>query len=214
FRGRLHASISPRGDATAKFEGDRLPLGELFAPILPVPTPLSGELTLLVEAKGDLAKLSDPNSWSLDGRADSRRINYQDAVLDQVVTEVHLKDGRVGIPDFSARLLGKPWKASGTLDLAPPHRYAGKLSIQGWEVGEVLGFVPGIPRPIPASGVIDAVGDAEGTLRPFEIQTTGRARIVAAKAGPTPLGNVAFRWATEREAIAVTGLEIFAFGGK
>ena len=214
FRGRLRASISPRGKATAFLEGDHLPLGELFAPVMPVPTPLSGELTLKVDVSGDLGKLSDPKSWSLDGRLESRRIKYQEAVLDEIVTDVHLKAGRIELPDLAAKLTGKPLKASAGLDLAAPHGFEGKVSIEGWEIAEILAFVPGLPRPAPASGKFDARGEASGTLQPFKVTTSGGARILQAKAGAVPLGNVVFQWLTDQDSIAITGLEVFAFGGK
>ena len=214
FRGRVRAVISPRGPATAKLEGDHLPLGELLAPVLPHPSPLSGELTLLVEAKGDLAHLDDPKTWSVDGHAESRRIKYLDAVLDEVVTTVDVKQGWLDVTDFVAKLQGKPLKAKGGLELAPPYRYDGNLDVEGWQIGAVLGFVPGLPRPAPASGIVDARGEARGALRPFEITTTGGARVLHARAGTTPIGNLAFRWTTDRETIAITGLELFAFGGQ
>ena len=214
FRGNLRASISPPGTATAKFEGDHLPLGELFAPVLPVPTPLSGELTLLVAAKADLGKLSDPKTWSLEGHVDSRRVKYLDAVLDEVQAKVVVKDGRLDVSEFAARLLGRPLKATAGLDLAPPHRYDGKVDVEGWEIAQVLGFVPGIPRPSPASGKVDARGEAEGTLLPFAIATKGAARVLEAKVGKTPVGNLGFRWTTDREWIEITGLELFAYGGR
>ena len=214
FRARLHASISPKGPATAKFEGDHLPLGELFAPFLPVPTPLSGELTLRMEAKADVANLDDSKSWYLEGRIDSRRIKYQDAVLDEIVSDVHLKGGHFEVSDLAAKLSGRPFTARGGIDVAAPFRYEAKVDVKGWELAEILKFVPGIPRPSPASGIIDARGEAGGTLRPFEIKTQGSVKIVKAKAGPAPLGTVAFRWATDRDIITITGLEVFAYGGK
>lgn len=214
FRGFLKASISPKGPLMAKFEGVQLPLGELFAPFLPVPTPLSGELTLNIEARADVADLSNPMGWKLDGRAQSHRIKYRGAVLDEISTAVHLKDDRLEIAEFTARLAGHPLSGQGGLNLAAPYAYDGRISIAGWEIADVLAFVPGLPRPAPASGVIDARGEASGTLQPFAIQTLGAARILKARAGPAPLGNVAFHWTTDREFVALTGLEFHPFGGK
>ncbi len=214
FRGNVHASISPLGLASARFEGDHLPLGELFAPFLPHPTPLSGEVTLQVDASGDLAKINDSKTWALQGHVDSRRIKYQDAVLDQVTSKVVVKEGRVELPEFAARLLGKPLIARARVEIAAPHRYDGGVTIEGWEVAEVLKFVPGMPSPPPVSGVLDARGDASGTLQPFDITTKGAARVLGARAGTAPIGNLGFQWKTDEEAVAITGLELFAFGGK
>jgi translocation and assembly module TamB len=214
FRAQLKASIAPRGGATARFEGNQLPIGELLAPVLPVPTPLSGELTLLVGARANLATLTDANSSGLDGHVESRRIKYTDAVLDEVITDLHIKEGRVELENLTARLAGQPLKASGKLDLASPHRYSGVVTIDGWEIAQVLGFVPGVPKPAPVSGSVTARAEATGTLTPLEVRTSGDARIVDIRAGSIPAGNVAFRWMTEADEISLTGLEIDAFGGK
>ena len=214
FRARLRAEVSPPGLATARIEGRQLPLGELFAPFLPVPTPLSGDLSIDTEAKVDLAKLADPKSYILDGRIESRRIAYKGAVLDHVATQLHVKAGHVDLADFSARLAGHPLKLTGGVDLAPPYAYSGKLVVAGWEIADVLAFVPGLPKPAPASGIVDANGEAAGTGFPFTIKTHGGVRVARAKAGPTPLGNVVFQWTTDRDTIAITGLEAAVFGGK
>ena len=74
--------------------------------------------------------------------------------------------------------------------------------------------MPGLPHPAPASGKVDARGEATGTLQPFQVITNGGARILQAKAGTVPLGNIVFRWSTDQESIEITGLEVFGFGGK
>ena len=65
FRANLRAEIEPRGMATATIEGNHLPLGELFAPFLPVPTPLSGNLSIRTEVGVDLKSLRDPRAYRL-----------------------------------------------------------------------------------------------------------------------------------------------------
>ncbi len=214
FRAGLRASISPRGPATIHFEGNSLPLGELFAPFLPTPTPLSGELSVRVQAGADVANLADGKSWSLDGRFDSRRIKYQDATLDEVATTAVLKGGHLDIPEFAARLAGQPFTIKGGVEVAPPYRYLAKVDVNGWEIAEVLKFIPGMPRPSPASGIVDARGEAVGAIQPFEIRTQGGARVLKARVGPAPLGTVAFRWETDRDEVTIGDLEVFAYGGK
>ncbi len=182
--------------------------------MLPVPTPLSGDLTLAVEARANLATLSDPKTYHLTGRFDSRRVKYSNEVLDELVTDVQVEDGHVAFRNLTARLLNRPLKASGTLDLAEPHHFDGTVSIDGWEIDRVLGFVPGVPDPSPVSGTIAAQAEASGTLAPFEIKTRGGARIVETKVASIPTGKVDFQWITENESIRITGLEILAFGGK
>ena len=49
FRGSLRAELSATGRLSTRIEGARLPLGELAAPALPRPTPLSGEVSLSLD---------------------------------------------------------------------------------------------------------------------------------------------------------------------
>ena len=214
FRGNLRASISPLGAASARFEGNQLPLGEIFAPVLPHPSPLSGEVTLVVDASADLGKVSDPKTWSLRGQVDSRRIKYLDAMLDEVASKVVVKEGRVEVTELAARLLGKPLKATAHVEIAAPHKYGGGVTVEGWELAEVLKFVPRMPSPPPVSGLLNARGEASGTLQPFDIVTTGVAQVLKARTGLTPIGNVGFHWRTDADAVAISGLELFAFGGR
>ncbi len=214
FRGALRAEIAPRGAATARIEGRQLPLGEVFAPFLPVPTPLAGEVTLNASAKVDLARLADPKAYALEGLVESQRIRYQAAVLDRIGTRFEIKAGRLELNDFSARLANQPLTAQGAVDIAPPYAYSGKFSVAGWELARVLAFIPGIPRPAPASGILGAEGEATGTGQPFAVRTNGSARLVRARAGQARLGDVAFRWVTDRDTVSITGLEAAVFGGK
>ncbi len=214
FRANLRAEVSPRGAATVRIEGRDLPLGELFAPVLPVPTPISGDLTMRAEARADLAHLADPKTWTLDGRFENRLIRYQGAVLDHASYRARLEGGRIDLTDFDAKLAGRPMRASVGLDLAPPYAYTGKVDVMGWEIARVLGFVPGVPKPAPASGTVTAQGEAAGTLRPFAIATHGSAKVEQAKAGPAPLGNLGFRWTTDADGVAISGIEATGFGGK
>ena len=119
------------------------------------------------------------------------------------------------MPDFAAKLAGKPLKArAGSTSPPLPLRREG-LTIEGWEIAEVLGFVPGVPRPVAGfrAGRRPRRGRAGRSSRS---RSPRRAEPGSseAKAGPAPLGNVVFQWTTDADAIAITGLEIFAFGGK
>ena len=214
FRGGVKIQLAPRGRLSAHFEGHDLPLGELAAPALPVPTPLSGLLSLKAEASADIALLGDPTAWTVAGHADSRRIKYQGAVLDQVATRIRLGDGKASVEEFTATLAGRPLTANANLAVASPYAFDGRVDVKGWELSEILAFVPGVPRPSPASGTIDAQGEANGTLTPFAIQTRGSARILRAKTEAGPMGNLVLQWTTDRDAIAITGVEAQTFGGR
>ncbi|WP_435016791.1 AsmA-like C-terminal region-containing protein [Tundrisphaera sp. TA3] len=214
FRGGVRAQIAPRGRLSARFEALDLPIGELSAPFFPVPNPLSGLFSMGVEASADVARLGDPAAWLVAANADSRRITYQGAVLDRIATRVRLEAGKLDVPEFTASLAGHPLQASGQLSVAAPYQYSGRIDVKEWELAQILAFVPTVPKPAPVAGVIDAQGEAGGSLSPFAIQTRGSARVLRARTEDSPLGNLVLQWTTDRDVIAITGLEAQTFGGR
>ena len=214
FRGQLRAEIAPQGAINAAFEGEQLPLGELAAPALPKPTPLSGLLTLQVNVRGRVEALADPKAWIAKGEARSVQIKYQGATLDELRTAFALEDGTLHVPEFEARLAGKPFTAQAELGLAEPHAFSGSVEVNDWDLAQILAFVPGAPKPAPISGSLLARAEAKGTLKPVDLQTKGSGRLDRFRAGPIPLGQVPFRWATEGDAVLVSIVEAHPFGGQ
>jgi len=214
FRGHLHAELSPPGRATAKLEANALPVGELAAPALPRPTPLSGKLTLDVEAAADIARISDPKTWAAAGHARSERITYQGTTLDTFSTSFALKAGRLDVPDLAARLGGKPLAARLSADLAAPHAFDGKLDVADWDISDVLALIPTAPKPAPADGVLTIHAEGRGTLSPLDLKTEGTGRIARFRAGAVPLGDVPVHWTTEGDVIHAVVADARPFGGR
>jgi translocation and assembly module TamB len=214
FRGSLRAGISPPGKLTARFEGNQLPLGELAAPLLPRPTPLSGLATMTMEAAADLGAAGDPAAWSGSGTAQSREIRYGDAILDAVSVKFRLAAGRLDVQELTALLLGRPLAARGALDLRPPRAFQAALDVTGWDVARVLAWVPSAPKPSPVTGAVTARAEMTGTLQPLTLQTAGRGRLDAVKAGPVVVGDVPFEWATRGDVVAVSVADARPFGGR
>lgn len=214
FRGKLSAQLSPPGRLAAEFEGRVLPLGELAAPVLPRPTPLSGFATLRVDASVDLNAARDPAAWVASGWARSREIRYQDAALDAVSVTFDLKQGRLNVPELTALLRERPLAARFGLDLKPPYAFGGTVDVNGWDVAPVLAWLPDVPKPAPVAGIVTAHAGAKGTIRPFNLRTEGAGRFDRVKAGPVPLGDVPFSWVTKDDAVEVTVSDARPFGGR
>ena len=213
FRGGVHAELSPPGKLAAHFEGQALPVGELAAPALPKPTPLSGLLTFALDAKGDLDHASDPKSWDVSGHASSERITYQNTTLDALSTTFSLKNGQLDVPDLAARLAGKPLTGRLKAGMDAPYAFDGHLDVADWDLSDVLTLVPGAPRPAPADGLLTARAGAKGTLSPRDIQTDGEGKIARFRAGAIPLGDVPFRWKTAGDSIVADIPDAHTFGG-
>src|SRR5262249_8588172 len=118
------------------------------------------------------------------------------------------------LPDLSAQLAGTPLSASLGIGLASPHAFSGRLDVTEWDLGDLLAFVPSVPHPAPVDGALTARAEAEGTLEPLKLTTQGAGRLDRFRAGPVPMGDIPFRWTSERDAIVVSVVEARPFGGK
>ncbi|MEO6809668.1 MAG: AsmA-like C-terminal region-containing protein [Isosphaeraceae bacterium] len=214
FRTTLHAEIAPPGRLIVQFEGNQLPIGELTAPVLPGPTPLAGLLTTRVKAEADVARIVEPHAWTASGSLQSAQITYRGSTLDAVSTTFNLDDGRLDLPDLAAQLGKQLLKAQARLGLTSPYPFSGALDVAGWDLADVLAFVPSTPRPAPIKGILTAKADADGTLSPWSITSQGEGRINTFQAGPVPLGDLPFQWTTADDLLTVSVLDARPFGGR
>ncbi len=214
FRGTLRAEIAPPGRLSARFEGNSLPLGELAAPVLPRPTPVAGLVSLSVRAEADLARAAQPKAWSVQGTADSVHITYHGTMLDRVALRFNLQNGRLDVNDFAARLNGQPLTANVGIDLDAPHAFQGTVDVNDWDLAALEALVPSAPHPSPVAGTLTAHAEARGTLAPLKVQTQGQGQLGQFQAGPVPLGDVPFRWTTDRDAVMLSVIEARPFGGR
>ena len=213
FRGLLHAELSPPGRLQAHFEGNTLPIGELAAPALPRPTPLSGAVSFRFDAGVDVAHLDDPASWTLLGKAEAARIAYRGTTLDRVGTSLTLQDGRLALPDFSAALGRQPLKANLGLNVRAPYDFQAELDVTGWDLDSALAFVPAMPRPAPIGGKLSLVTKARGTLDPLSWTIDGDGTVGAFRAGAIAFGDLPVKWRTEGDVLRVAIVETRPDGG-
>lgn len=214
FRGQLRAELAPAGGLTARFEGNQLPLSELSAPLLPRPTPLDGLASMSVEAESNLAKASDPAAWRVSGKGESVQISYRGAVLDRVALQFRLKDGRLDLPSLTALMGGHPLTVKGALELKPPLSYQATLNVEDWDLATIVTLIPNTPQPAPVRGRLSAQAEAQGTISPWTLTTDGKGQLAQFQAGPVPLGDVPFRWMTDRDSVLISDVEARPFGGR
>ena len=213
FRGTVRAEISPPGRFTARFEGNLLPLGELAAPLLSRPTPLSGKLSTNFDAESLVSKMDQPDAWHVSGKLDSESISYRTARLDQIVTRFGIIKGRVTLDDLTAKLLGSPLKANVSVGLTGDYDYTAQVEIKDWRIAKLLPFFPAIPSPSPIDAILSARADVKGTLLPLKIQTNGAAGLRAFTVEKVNLGDVSLDWRTEGDNVVIHKLEAHPLGG-
>jgi translocation and assembly module TamB len=214
FRARVRARLSPAGALSATVEARDLPLGELAAPYLPRPTPLSGLVNLDIAVAGDLAHATESSAWTASGTIDSHEIVFETARLDSVSTKFQVENARLELSKLSATLDGRPLQGSGRLDLKAPYGYSAVLDVSGWDLAHLLALVPSAPRPSPVSGSVSAEAKAEGSLSPFQVETSGSGTLGDLVATGVSLGTVPFRWSTGAEAVEMSIVDAHPLGGK
>ena len=213
FRGNLRAELSPLGRLKANFEGIDLPLGELTAPLLPSPTPLSGLSSMKVNGGVNLDALMDPDAWELDGTAESRSIRYESATLDDGKARFTLKQGTFLFEDVKASMQGKPFKGRARLEIKAPQRFETTLDLTDWNLESILKWVPSLSPTIPLRGLLSGSAHAEGTLSPLMLTTDGSAKLKSFVADTIPLGDLAFVWKTVEKAVQVEMVDHQSSGG-
>ncbi len=214
FRGQLRAELSPPGRLTAHFDAEELPIGELLAPYLPRPTPLSGRLTAHFDAGAEVARLGEAAAWAVKGRVDSRQITYQGTTLDAIATTFVVEHGRATLPDLAARLGGQPLRGKVDLGLDGARAFSGEVDVTGWALDRVLALVPTAPRPSPAAGRVDGRVSVRGTLQPMVVESDGKMVVRDARVGSVPLGDLSANWVTEGDEVRVKEVQARPFGGQ
>ncbi len=193
---------------------NQLPLGELVAPVLPRPTPLSGLVSVDARADAAINALTDPKAWKATGTLDGAHITHGTATLDSLSARFSLDEGTLVIPELTAQLAGRPLDARLNAQLYAPYGYDGELNVGDWSLDELLALIPNAPQPSPVGGRFTIRADARGTLVPWTVETRGEGRLSKFRAGPIPLGDVPFRWTTEPEEIVVDRVVARPFGGQ
>lgn len=212
FRGSLRAELSATGRLSTRFTGVRLPLGELAAPALPRPTPVSGEVSFTVDGFAPFKFARDPAAWTATARIDSRAIHYTSARLDGVTARLALNDGRFTVAELSATLRDQPLKLRGSIDLKPPRAFRGSVDVTAWDLAEVLAWSPPA-RSLPIDGLLTGRASAEGTLTPSTLKTEGKGTVEALAVKTGVVGDVPFDWTMKGETILVNVSGARVFGG-
>ncbi len=213
FRGRLRARLSPPGPLDASIEGHQLPLGELAAPALPRPTPLSGIIDINAQAKADMSRLSDLSAWTVNARIESQAIAYENARLDAVETRLTLEDSRLDMERLSATLAGQPLRAHASLRLSAPFPFEGDCEITGWRLGNLVAFAPEIHKLATLDGTVDLKAEARGSLRPWSLTSRGEATIDQGQYNSIAVGSATARWETLPDSIGIQVAQAQVFGG-
>jgi translocation and assembly module TamB len=213
FRGSMRAEVAPKGKLEVKVVGERLQLGEVLAPVLPRPTPVTGEATIEAEAEGRFDNLTDTNAWHAHGQVRNGTMVAQGIAFEKISTGFTLANGRLELPDIDARLAGQPMRAGMHVELAAPFPFQGRFKAEGWNISDVVRLTKGAQHAEHVKGLLSATGEARGTMSPGVVEGDGDGRLDSFQTASIAFGAVTFRWVLKNNALQFSPVEARPFGG-
>ncbi len=224
FRGRVRAELTGDHGLEVNMEGVELPVAELLnvSPSIVPPSapptlrgiPIRGLLTIRAQAKAKGRDSWDPHTWTLAGHAQMPEVSYQTLTVKDVTTSLAIESGRLVLSDLAGHLGSATLKGRLALDLAKPWEYDADLDIGDLSCQGLIGLLPHAPKSTPVEGTIAGRGEARGTLEPWRIASSGRAKVAALKVGRVAIGDIPLEWTTRGETIAITAEEHQRYGGR
>ncbi|HEV3122658.1 MAG TPA: hypothetical protein VGY53_12175, partial [Isosphaeraceae bacterium] len=213
FHGQMRAEVAPMGKVHVKVEGERLQLSEVLAPVLPRPTPVTGEATIEADAVGRLDSLGDTKAWQAHGQVKNGSLVIQAIALDRISTRFQLADGQIELPDVQARLAEQPIRATIHAELSSPFPFRGRLDADRWNISDAVRLTKGAQHAEHLKGFLSAQGDVHGTMSPFEATGNGQGRLDSFQTGSVAIGGVAFKWVLRNNELELKPIEARPFGG-
>ncbi len=226
FRGRIRSALVGHQRTEIEVDAVELPIDELATALSrlsnppptppeapPKPLPLSGRLTLKGSGHARGANLSDSSAWTASARAAMPEVAYQSMTFKNVSFNLAVDAGRMTFDDVKGRLRDADLRGRGNIGLAEPYPFDGRLETTDLPCGELVDLLSGGTSSAKLEGTIVGKGEANGTVQPRRIASSGSAKIDDLKVDGMPIGDVPVRWKTEGEIIHINAEEHQRYGG-
>lgn len=226
FRGRIRSAVVGHQRTEIEIDALELPLDELATalPSLVTPpkppeappkaVPLSGRLTLKGSGQARGGNLTDPHAWTASARGAMPDVAYLSTVLKDVSFKLAVDDGRMTFADVKGKLGDADLHGRGNVELTQPYPFEGRLETTDLPCRELATLLSSGSSSTKLEGIIAAKGEANGTVQPRRVASSGAAEIKDLKVDNMPIGDLPVHWKTEGDVILITAEEHQRYGGK
>ncbi len=226
FRGRIRSAVVGNQWTEIDIDALELPLDEMATAIPslarplkppeapPKALPLSGRLTLKGSGQARGGNLSDPRAWTASARGKMPEVAYESTVFKDVSFNLAVDDGRMTFDDVKGKLGDADLRGRGNVGLAQPYPFESRLQTTDLPCHELADLLSSGSSSTRLEGTIAARGEANGTVQPRRVASSGEAEIEDLKVDNMPIGDLPVHWKTQGDVIQITAVEHQRYGGK
>ncbi|MFL5330734.1 MAG: AsmA-like C-terminal region-containing protein [Gemmataceae bacterium] len=202
--GTAHASMTPRGDLTARLDLIDVPLAEIEKAIPGLTLPVQGKASASVDARVPLDQASTPAAWTGSIQFDAREFLVAQRRIHDARLVAKVRNGAAAISQMNFKVEENPISVSGQVNLVRPYHFELTAKTSGPARTDLHRLLPELHWNEPLNGRLEFDARASGDLDSMTYVASGRVKLADLFAGP---GNeVNARWEMNSEHLVVRDL--------
>ncbi len=158
FRGTLRAELASEGVLEARFEGEQLPVHELTTPFLVGLSPFRGTTSIQLAVRSEMAKLSDPEAWHLEGKIASTSVDFGEQSTSALEAGFAFQSRKLTVRNLKGNLKQRPLGGHIDIDARFPVEPAQPITV----VAHLVGTNTASLAHLVPEGRLDLSGIADG----------------------------------------------------
>ncbi|MBO0698456.1 MAG: hypothetical protein J2P46_08685, partial [Zavarzinella sp.] len=187
-----------------------------------VPVNVAGKVSLQVQLDIPTETPDELKSYRMAGAITSRRVTVDELAIEGLSAKLDLRDGKLAVKDFVGRLpalgengaRGGSFQARGEMEVGKSYPFKASVLLDKVALGHIEQLKNLLPVNVPLAGEATAHANAEGTLSPVAVKTSGDADVRRLRVGSVPADGVTFRWDSDGEAVRFRDVSARLFGGE
>jgi hypothetical protein len=170
----------------------------------------AGELTFNVPIRA----WSDGTAWSWTGPIELQNVRFGKLLFDTLDGKLTCRQRVLTLDGATGTIKTRTLRGNVRLDLSPPFNLLTKFRVDPFDLTKpgpqhaATGTAPLV------TGLLDATGTVQGTLKPYALQVAGVAYVQRLTVGRYKLGDTASKYSLAGDGFDLHGADVDAFGGK
>jgi hypothetical protein len=214
FEGTARLGVIPEGDLSAHLTLNAVPLGQVLKAVPRMPDQVSGTVSGRADLRVPAGHLQDVTAWHGSGRLTAPAVNAFGLTLKDASAAARVERGTLRVSDVQCTLEGAPVGGAGDLGLTAPYRFNGKLELAKGDLASLERLAPEFRPPVAVAGRFGVTAEAQGTLSPMAVKTTGTGTGEDLKVERLRVGRLNFHWAMTGGRLRLSDVQARLYGGK